>query len=212
MSTSSMGCTNVSQREYNGAWDSDYTSNSGYAGFTVNSNGTKNRRVMIIKFTTPAFKGVSVAVHVTHSAKENYANGDVTLRWALCTSDSNKSKYVGTGSAVTDSNQIASGKKTYGGGTSSYMDWSLSIGSGTLKPSTTYYVFLWAYDISDGYSYLMQLNSASKHNITLAYYSGVVHLYNGSAWKTAVVWVYDGDEWKRAIPWVYDGEEWKNTC
>lgn len=38
---------------------------------------------------------------------------------------------------------------------------------------------------------------------------GLVHIYNGSAWKPALTYVWNGSEWKMVIPYVWNGSEWK---
>lgn len=200
-----LNCTGLSQKGYNGGWDSSYGSSTEYAGFTADP---VNRRVAIIKFTTPSFTGISKTLKLKYSAREVYAKngGHVELRWALCTSDDNKDSYVGTGSAVTDSNQVASGTITHTNATSSYSNWEITVSSTSISASTTYYLFLWTKTNNDGYSYLMELKGPSNHSFKLETYDGVVHIYDGTDWKTAICWIYDGEEWKRAIPWVCTAE------
>ena len=39
--------------------------------------------------------------------------------------------------------------------------------------------------------------------------SGLIRIYDGSAWRNGLVWVFDGTVWRQGIPWVYDGTAWK---
>ena len=117
------------------------TNQVAYAGY---DGGT--HRVTAIKLTTPAFSGDPTAL-VLNMYPYKGVGTDVTLRWAICTSDANYSKYCGTSSAVTDANQIASGTvdiSSISSSVSSSSKKTLTLSSTKLKASTTYYVMLWS--------------------------------------------------------------------
>lgn len=38
--------------------------------------------------------------------------------------------------------------------------------------------------------------------------SGLIHIYDGSAWRDGLVWVFDGTAWRQGLPWCYDGTIW----
>lgn len=38
--------------------------------------------------------------------------------------------------------------------------------------------------------------------------SGLIHIYDGSAWRDGLVWVFDGTTWRQGLPWCYDGTIW----
>ena len=38
---------------------------------------------------------------------------------------------------------------------------------------------------------------------------GLIHIYDGGAWRDGLVWVFDGTAWRRGLPWCYDGTIWR---
>jgi uncharacterized repeat protein (TIGR02543 family) len=72
----------------------------------------------------------------------------VTLRCAICSSDANAARYINTTSAVSDSNQISEtvGTKTITGVSATTAVKTVAIDSTALKPNTTYYLMLWAFN------------------------------------------------------------------
>jgi hypothetical protein len=84
-------------------------------------------------------------------------------------------------------------------------------------PGTTYYVHILPYssdssaNTSPSFSstWWRGRNQSSYYAVTLYYESGVVKIYNGSAWKNAIPYVYNGSAWKQCIPYVYNGSAWK---
>ena len=83
---------------------------------------------------------------------------------------------------------------------------------------TTYYVHILPY-ASDSASNTTGYNFAStwwrgRNNgrylsFTLYYTSGIVRIWNGSAWKEAIPYIWNGSVWKQTIPYVWNGSAWK---
>jgi phage tail protein X len=130
--------------------------------------------VTFIKFTTPSFTGVSVSAKFDFYTYGGYGS-TANIRWAICTSDANHSKYSSTTSAVSDSYQIASGTAFFGSVSSNDAKRTINVTTATLKPNTTYYLALWSSDKTGlsirqtGYSYgaaSMSLTSAETYTVT----------------------------------------------
>ena len=100
----------------------------------------------IIKFTTPTFSGISE--NITLNLYSSIGVGtNATLRYAICSSDSNKDSYLNVNGAVNDSNQISTGTVTFSDMTSNIVEKSVSIPTISLLPNTDYYLILWNYNI-----------------------------------------------------------------
>jgi hypothetical protein len=96
----SLACTIVSQKSRANSYSSTGTD---YCGVITNSGSSTKYYNFCLKFTTPSFSGKSKNLSVTMNAMDNSPeNSTIPLRWALCTSDANFSKYQ-TSYTVTDS-------------------------------------------------------------------------------------------------------------
>lgn len=135
----------------------NYGTASCYAG--ANSSSLYH---YILKFKTPAFAGVFEKLNINLRIKTQWA-ASMTLRYALATSDANKTKYAQLTGTVTDEYQIDSGTFVLPSSTS-YAVQTLSL-STEVQPNTEYYLYLWAYNRSC----LTQLDVATAHSIEVEY-------------------------------------------
>lgn len=162
-------CTIVSQGWGNVNLNEGYGTGPAYAGI-----GGGTYFVTSLQFTTPAFTGVPASIDFTIvMGKSGYDEKSSRLRYALCTSDANISKYEKTAAAVSDPNQITSGITVVSGGLSAYDTTNtITVDASAIKPSTTYYLVLWAGDKVAGYGQGMGLEGikASTPSATLTYY------------------------------------------
>ena len=201
-------CTVVSQREGSGS----YGSAAEYAGFNYNSVYYP----FILKFKTGSFSGVcssiTFSLSISDGKRDNARAGKVALRYALCKSDANFSKYDKTIEAVTDSNQIVSGRKTFSGLTTSAQNQTLSISTSALSANTTYYLVLWG-DSTGGYSQdYCTIMEPSGHSITLEYEAGVIYIDNGTKFEAYQVYIDNGTTWDLYIPYIDNGSGWDQCC
>lgn len=99
--------------------------------------------VCIIKFTPPAMSGP--AQDVTFTLTYSNLPKNKNIRWAICTSDTNKNAYVGTSGVVSDANQLGSGILTFvdnlGGSIRRSFTAPVPVEAGK-----TYYLFFWSGD------------------------------------------------------------------
>ena len=147
-----------------------YASNAGsYGAYSISTcyagANTSNYYAYVMKFRTPAFKGTSKNINFTLNIKSNY-HANISLNYALATSDANKGSYKRTYASVSDSNQITSGLLTMKSmSTSSYGNWPLNISASALQAETDYYLFLWGTSNST----LTTVNNTTDHTIMLEY-------------------------------------------
>ena len=136
------------------------TANGGWAGHT-SGNGYY---LTVMQLTTPSWTGVVQSVRFTICAKKNTGNSP-TLRWALSSSMDNRNNYKNTMGAVSDGYQLTSGTVTMSGVGSAYGYYSFTADTPTLRPNTTYYLFLWAYASNNN----VGINKASSHSFYVNY-------------------------------------------
>lgn len=162
-----IACTVIGQKK--GTGSTYTTTNTEYVGFNYNNEFYP----YVLKFTTGNFAGqlssITFNLSLLRGKKENNYSTGTTVRYALCKSDSNISSYSNTASAVTDPNQITSGRKSFSGLSSAYTTIEWTLATNALSPNTTYYLILWG-DNTAGYSQdYCVANAASNHSISLAY-------------------------------------------
>jgi hypothetical protein len=141
---------------------SAYSTSTCYAGAN-----TSNYYAYIMQLKTPVFKGTSKSIKFSLNIKSQY-HANISLNYALATSDANKDSYKKTYATVTDANQIASGILTMNGmSTSTYGDWIIDVSTAQLKSETRYYLFLWGTSNAT----LTSVNNIDeqKHSITVEY-------------------------------------------
>lgn len=161
--------TIISQtRAHNSGWFDYGETIQGFAG--ANSG---YYYVTVLKFITPDF-GESSTTNVSFSLWTSQGNQkNVTLRYAICTSDINKERYTNTYLAVSDTYQLASGIVTLSdiqpaGGSPTYK--TIAVNTSRLMPSTTYYLFLWASTSKDSPGFVVFQGSAYHEKISVTYY------------------------------------------
>lgn len=201
MATNTMNGSILNQAGYNDRWG-NYGSTGQYAGF-----GTTSYFTTIVAFQTPAFQGVSEGVEITLCVTKNGNNSNPTLRWALATSDVNRNMYVNTTSEVTsesDSTQVAYGVHQFQGVTASGTNSTIVVETSDLKPSTTYYLYLWGYE-SDNWLTVYQSKS---HSVSVGYNSGLVYIDSGNGFDAYVVYIDNSSGWDQCIPYIDNGSGW----
>lgn len=140
-----------------------------YAGYS----GGSTYYGYVLKFAAPAFSGVSEGLRVGLWASLGWGE-NVTLRYALCTSDENRGLYIGTTEAVEDTNQIAAGTVEL----TEMDDMALkafSIPTTKVKSGQTYYLFLWASG-DTGVSVGAVENAWGAHTVEVGYNQGAVRV------------------------------------
>lgn len=144
----------------NGTFGAYATTGNKYAGANSSSY-----YAYILQFQTGDFTGDCEKLDLNLSIKSMY-HANLTLRYALATSDENKNSYRSTTNEVTDSNQIASGQFALNGlSTSAYQTHTLSIDTDALEPGTVYYLFLWGTNKSSG----TNLDVTASHSVTVQF-------------------------------------------
>lgn len=192
------------QAGYNNSWSS-YSTKQQYAGM-----GTTSYFTTIVVLQTPSFLGASKTLNVTLRVLKQGNNSNPTLRWALTTSDVNRDKYINTISEITaesDESQIVSGIHSFNNINASGVDSTITINTQKLKPSTTYYLYLWGYESGNW----LTVYQPSGHSVSLDYSSGIVYIGDGSKFNSYLVYIHDGTRWDLYIPYLHDGVKW-NLC
>lgn len=118
-----------------------------------------------LKFKTPTtFTKFDDIVFYIKLTGTNYKTIELirTMRYALCTSDSNYSSYANIYNAVSDKNQIATG--TFNTNTANGSTITIKISSVSLNPGTEYYLIIWPYD---QYEPVVTVSKASLHKIVV---------------------------------------------
>ena len=186
-------------RAHGTGWVGYATDTTGYAGSNYSEYNT-----YLLKFTTPAFVGVSESVAIKLGIVKN-AGDPPTLRYALCTSDANKASYCNTYSAVSDAYQIETGTKTFEGLSSGVTYHTITIPTAKLKPSTTYYLFLWAYTPTSNPNHIVpQPLDYTTPSVVVGYNQGIAYIGEG-----AYQWyVGNGTSYDLFIPGTGNGSDW----
>ncbi len=115
----------------------DYTtsaSNTRYCG-----KDASYYEVGVWKFVMPAFTGVSTSANFGVYVYSSASN--LRLRWALCSSDANKTSYCNTSGAVSEGYQLASGTVNSSG--TGYRTLTFTANTSAIKSNTTYYLIIW---------------------------------------------------------------------
>lgn len=145
-----------------------YASKSGWGSYRYGSNDTINVAdsndfiSCCLSMTTPKFSGTSSNIMITLLNFYD-ENSGVKVRWALCKSDANDTKYLNTRAAVSDSYQIASGVISVPTTNRNYL---LNITTSEIEPNTTYYLFLWPGNGTMGY-YLQPSSPCYSNSFTI---------------------------------------------
>lgn len=179
----------------------DYGTAAAYAGYAGNAHYG-----YALKFTTPDFAGAVESIVFAMSMNVGVGS-DVTLRYALCSSDSNKNAYAGAVGEVQDENQIATGLVAFEGITSAIKQQTITIATTKLRANTTYYLLLWSAD-NTGVS-IKEVNSAyGAASVTLHYNSGLIRIDTGDGELLCMPMIDNGSEYVMAMPMLDNGAEY----
>jgi hypothetical protein len=210
MSTSTMNCTVVGicgVSNFDEVYDTPaYDKSYAFVGYSTTAF---KYNTAFLKFTTPEFLGRSAKLDFKFkTGVMNYYRETVELRYALCTSDANHTKYTGTHDEVEDENQIATGTVVFEtvGANNDGPDGSgrgyLSIETKELKKNTTYYLIFWAASTA------LADTGLSPMTITVGYDSGLVYIDNGTEPEAYQPYIDNGSGWDQVMPYVDNGESW----
>ena len=191
MAMKSVAAQNIAQASSGKNWVYS-TGDSAYAGAT----GGTVYGVTVLRFDVPAFSGLSEAVDVALISYTGLGT-DVTLRWALCTSDANRELYMKTTEEVADSYQVGSGTISIPDVTSTSEARKFQVPTTKIKGGNTYYLFLWAYN-QTGLSIRAASSGWGEHSVSVGYNLGVVRLKD----KRYMVYVKLGGVARQMIPYV----------
>lgn len=181
-----------------------YYTNEGYE-VTYFNGSISYSYIVIVKFVTPNFMGVSESIDVNLYGIKSTYNGDFTVQCALCTSDSNNGLYIHTTSVINDANQIASValKKN------EFLSMPVSIRTDKLDPQKDYYLIFWIpTDVSSGGS--VKIGPAMYHGININYIESeqVVHIDNASKLDKYLCYIDSGTSFNIYECYVYNGSSW----
>jgi len=191
MAVKNVACTDLAMAYSSRDWtySTDGTAYAGFAGGTLYG-------VTILRFTVPAFSGLSEALKVGLVMRDGMGD-DVTLRWALCTSDANRDDYKNTADQVADENQADTGTVFFKDMTEYIGTRNFELPTKCLKPGT-WYLILWAAG-STGVSLREVSGSWGEHSVSLDYKSGGARIRTAEGVK--MFGVYSGAK-KFLIPYI----------
>lgn len=159
-------CTVVGQCYNSNAYS---TESSSYAGFNYNNVYYTYR----MQFITPAFVEPSSKINfrIKWYNEPDVAGGtDLSLRWALMTSDNQLSKYRNTKDEVADStDRLATGRVEFFGITKDNMYTELSVETSALKPNTTYFLYFWGDGSTKKQQNYGTVDHSTEHTVTVSY-------------------------------------------
>ena len=198
-------CTYVSHvHAINGAWAA--ANGSAYTGSTGDSYYTTK-----ITFETPTFSGITdnITFHLAMAKVDAANTSDVTLRYAICSSDANKASYCNTYSAVSDANQLVTGTAKISGLKTTVDYYDISVNTSKLSSGKTYYLFLWASTSKSNPTFLViQPTAAVNHTISITVNKGLVYIDNGTSFEAYQVYIDNGSGWDLYIPYIDNGSSW----
>lgn len=181
------------------------TYNSSTTYYIVGYNNS-NRYAGVLKFKTPSFSGVSTSI--TFNFYAQIRSTESNLRYAICSSDSNATKYMGTTSAVSDTNQILSGTISLTSVSSTEISKkTINVSTDKLKSNTTYYLFLWCSNNTNIQVYDV-MSSTRGASVSLVYEGGIIYIDNGESFDSYQVYIDNGTSWDMYIPYIDNGSGW----
>lgn len=207
----SLECTFAGHAYYNSMWSSTSFSTAEGIAFVGFGKDTYHRAI-VIKVKTPAFSGCvnkSFQVQMLMCRASAAGAGTDTFNYRVTTETP----------SLTGSNAEPKFPETYiCSGTvdvtspsqnSGYKYNTIPLGEADIKPSATYYIWLWSDTPSWAAGYYANSEYyGGKIAITMLYEEGGAQIYNGSKWVPAVPYVYNGNTWVRGVPYVYNGKTW----
>lgn len=209
MANNTAKCTIVAQGGYDGTkpytsagWNGP-SSAAMYAGKTyTTADGTKYYPYYLL-FKTPDFVGASQRLTIQYHAERKYGT-DPTLRWALCSSDANKKSYYGTVNAVADEYKLVAGTITHTNITTGGKVFTLTIDITTLKPSTTYCLYLWGGHTTTS-STLLYISPTSKHAVNLEISTGLAYIDDNGELGAYQAYIEDGGKFDLYVAYIDNG-------
>lgn len=184
-------CTNLAMAYSTDGWVYG-TDSEAYAGF----GGGVQYAVSILRFDAPAVPGKAKSLDLSLVMRKGI-NSDVTLRWALCTSDANRETYRSTTNTVADENQIASGTILMEGLTSTPEARTFQIPVQGIGKGT-WYLILWAYE--QGGIFLEPVSSdKGNYSVSIICTGGSLRIETADGVKA--FGVYNGER-KRMTPYI----------
>lgn len=201
MATNSVNCTIVGHTFGYETFVNYGVTHPCYAGYN-----NYNYYAYVMKFTTPTFAGASESINFNIWMYQGIGTS-VKLRYAICSSDTNKNLYRGTSSAVTDSYQIKAGTVSLSGISSTKECRTITVSTTGLESNKTYYLMLWAYN-QTGVE-LLEVNSAwGSYSVTLGYNDSVVWIDTGSKFEAYQCYIDNGTSWDLYVPYIDNGSSW----
>lgn len=208
-----VNCTIVGQHFSDIVEDHSYDAEYAYAG-VLDDATIPTCYVYCMKFTTPAFIGQSSKISMGMSLCKSPSER-VNIRWALCTSDANYGAYLGYHAAigeVTDPSQIAIGDQTMEDLDYAYKTYTIEIDTTEIQPNTTYYFYLWGYNVAYAEGLVLGIDTIANHSVVITYDGGaVVFIDNGTSFDAYEVYIDNGSSWDRYEPYMDNGSGW-NPC
>lgn len=186
-----VACTDLTMAYSSNNWTYN-TYDNAYAGFA----GGTLYGVTILRFTVPAFSGASEALRVG-LVMDMGIGENAALRWALCSSDANRERYLNTAEEVADENRVDGGVVSLAGLSSGTEMRSFSLPTRKLK-SGTWYLILWAAE-STGISLKAVSSAWGDHSISLEYGGGCARIQTADGAKR--FGLYNGER-KRLLLYI----------
>lgn len=131
------------------------------------------------------------------------SSGVKKFRWAVSKlAPASASVYANTHSAVSESNQIASGTFSISGTANAWNAWELSINV-SIPSGTTTYLYLWAYGNDSGAK--AYGNFHIQGDIVRTLRSATI---SDMAFVKHDAYIYNGSDWEKVTPQIYGGSSW----
>ena len=193
-----------------GGWI-DYTAgSSSTVGPQQHPTYSKNvYMVSVIMFKTPKLTGVPVSLSVALDVGSGSKSDALPANIALCSSDANRSKYIGATSSVTDEYQISVGSINLVPNSFCFT----TLQADTLESETVYYLILWLpSDNKDVNQYIndRELNSALNHAINVNYIeASIVYISDGTNTDEFYCYIDNGSSYEPYILYIDNGGSWE---
>lgn len=186
----------------------DYESNHFMAGGASNDHTFTG----ILRFKTPDIP-CAISQYVKFTISLYQCTNDVhasALRYAICAYDSHYDYYYNMCGDVNDNAQLATGHITKAenitaneGNTSFTLQFTVDIQ--TLKPNTTYYLFMWPDSAADS---LRIASNIVDPRIEFGHVVGCVHIDDGDGFAMYQCYIDNGLSWDLYAPYIDDGSNW----
>lgn len=148
-----------------------------------------------------SFSGVPSKLSLTFKCYSREAH---TYRWAICTSDANKSMYQGTKLDVPDAYQVARGTfslETYG---TAQPTITIDLVSRNIPSGVPLFVFIWAYEDGGIAAHI----ESGDITVTLEYSPSIGSIDTGEAFESFTINIDNGTTWAMYMAYVDTGTGW----